>query len=97
MFPTGTVKLYWLMDLYASGQTDTMTFCREFERTYNFEVKKTTLSPDELSAFEEIFRTVTVYSPFPEELEAVPMYKSAEQVDAVVKAAQSRLEPKNSN
>jgi hypothetical protein len=79
MLPTGKAKLFWLIDLYTLGHHDTGTFCREFERTYNFEVEKAELSISERSAFEGLFDTVTVYSPFPDELKMIPFYRSAEQ------------------
>ncbi len=97
MLPIGKAKLIWLINLYTLGHHDTGTFCREFERAYNFEVEKAELSISERSAFEGLFDTVTVYSPFPDELKTIPFYRSAEQVREAVAVARSKLGLDNSN
>ena len=97
MLPTGKAKLYWLINLYTLGHHDVGTFCKEFERTYNFEVEKAELSLAERSAFSGLFDTVTMYSPFPEELKSIRFYRSAEQVREAVAAVKSKLGLKISN
>src|SRR5260370_42085137 len=97
MLPTGKAKLYWLIDLYMSGHHDVGTFCKEFERTYNFEINKAELSAVERSAFGDLFSKVTMYSAFQPELETIPIYQSAEQIRAAVIAAQTKLGHQTSN
>jgi hypothetical protein len=95
MLPTGKARLYWLINLYASGHLDVGTFCKEFEHTYNFEVDKSALSGREREAFAELFEKVVLYSPFPNELATVPFYQSAAQIAAAVTATRSRLSTEN--
>jgi hypothetical protein len=97
MLPIGKAKLYWLIELYTSGHHDVGTFCKEFERAYNFEIDKSELSADEQAAFADLFEKATLYSPFKKELETIPIYQSAEQIRATVAAVQSKLGLKNSN
>ena len=91
MLPTGTAKLYWLIRLYVSGHHDVGTFCKEFERTYNFEVDRSELSPPEHTVFADLFGKVVLYSPFRQDLHAYPAYRSAEQIRQAVATAQSAL------
>jgi hypothetical protein len=91
MLPTGIAKLYWLIELYTSGHHDVRTFCKEFERTFNFEVDKQGLSAEELATFGDLFQKVTVYSPYPDELERVPFYQSEAQIRSAVAAAKLAL------
>jgi hypothetical protein len=97
MLPTGRAKLYWLIDLYASGHHDVGTFCKEFERAYNLEVDRSELSGKEQKVFAELFEKVVLYSPFPSELATVPIYQSAAQIAAAVTATRSKLSLKNSH
>jgi hypothetical protein len=90
--PTGRLKLYWLINLYLSDHHITRTFCREFYNTYNFEVKKSELTPEELSLFGALFDKVVLYSPFEAELKAVPFYVSAEEIKAAAAMTKARLE-----
>jgi hypothetical protein len=89
--PTDRAKLYWLIELYLSGHHDVGTFCREFEQTYNFEVDRSKLAANEQTVFRDLFDNVSLYSPFENELKAVPFYKSAAQIKAAVIAARSKL------
>ena len=89
--PTGRLKLYWLIDLYLSGHHDVRTFCREFERTYNFEVQDSELAIREQSAFSELFNKVIMFSPFEAELKNVPIYVSAEAIKAAATATKRVL------
>jgi hypothetical protein len=89
--PTDRAKLYWLIELFLSGHHDTGTFCKEFERTYNLEVDRSKLSPDEQAVFGGLFDQVALYSPFEDELKSIPIYKSAGQIKAAVIAARSTL------
>jgi hypothetical protein len=91
MLPTGTAKIYWLIRLYLSDHHDVGTFCKEFERTYNFEVDKSGLSASEHDIFARLFNKVTLYSPFDEEIEEYPAYQSAKQIRESVATTQSAL------
>ncbi|MBX9647650.1 MAG: hypothetical protein K2X57_11405 [Xanthobacteraceae bacterium] len=91
--PIGRPKLYWLIDLYLSGHHDVRTFCREFENTYNFEVKKLELTRDEEAAFSALFDKVVMYSNIEAELKTVPFYVSAAEIHAAATATKSVLAP----
>jgi hypothetical protein len=89
--PQGREKLYWLMSLLAADDHDAGTFCKEFERTYNFEVDRTILTPTERDVFKSVFDKVCWYSPFPDERKKIPQYVSGEQIRTVVREAQTTL------
>lgn len=89
--PTGKAKLFWLIDVYRSGAQDVGTFCKEFERAYNFEVDKTELSARERAAFDALFSKATLYSPFPLERASVPIYQSAQQIRTAVASVSIKL------
>ena len=89
--PTGRAKLYWLIDLYLDGHHDVGTFCREFERAYNFEIQKSELLPEEQSAFGELFNKVVMFSPFEEELRKIPIYLGAVGIQTAAIATKRRL------
>jgi hypothetical protein len=89
--PIGRAKMYWLIELYLSGHHDVGTFCKEFEQTYNFEVDRSKLAANEQTVFRDLFDKVVLYSPFENELKAVPFYESAGQIKAAVIAARSNL------
>ena len=91
MQPIGKEKLYWLIRLFVSGHHDIGTFCKEFEKAYNFEVGNSELSAQERTVFAELFKKVTLYSPFPEEIKIYPAYQSAEQIKDAVRVAQLAL------
>jgi hypothetical protein len=89
--PIGRAKLYWLIEHYLSDHHDVGTFCKEFERTYNFEIDRSKLSVDELREFGDLFNKVTVYSPFEDDLKTIPMYKSGHEIREAVMATRSKL------
>jgi hypothetical protein len=89
--PQGREKLYWLMDLLLADHHDAGTFCKEFERAYNFEVDKASLSGAERRAFSELFDLAVLYSPYPEERKLVPQYRSGAQIRDVVRQTRRML------
>jgi len=89
--PLGRDKLYWLMDLLMADHHDAGTFCKEFERTYNFETDKAALSDAERVAFSELFAKVVRYSPFPDERQAVPTYQGGAEIREAVRVARRVL------
>jgi len=89
--PTGRAKLHWLIDLYLSGHHDVGTFCREFERAYNFEVKKLELSPEEQAAFSELLKKVVMFSPFEAERKTIPIYVGPRDIKAATTLAKRSL------
>jgi hypothetical protein len=89
--PQGRDKLYWLMDLLMTDHHDVGTFCKEFERTYNFETDRSTLTDSERAAFSALFDKVVVYSPFPDERAIVPGYQTGEQIREAVREAKRLL------
>jgi hypothetical protein len=89
--PVKRAKLFWLIELYLSDHQDVGTFCKEFERTYNFEINRSELSADELAIFGDLFDKVSMFSSFENELKIYPHYTSKEQIRAAVIAARARL------
>lgn len=89
--PVKRAKLFWLIELYLSDHHDVETFCKEFERTYNFEVDRGELSADKLAVFGDLFNKVTMFSPFENDLKTYPLYVSKEQIKAAVAAARAKL------
>jgi hypothetical protein len=90
--PQGRDKLYWLMNLLLTDHHDAGTFCKEFERAYNFEVDKITLSDPERKAFAALFERVVWYSPYPDERKIVPKYQSGAQIREAVRDTRRALD-----
>ena len=86
---TARLRLRRLIAEFRKGEVDTKTFCAQFEHTYNMELDKRTLSPDEATAFGELFEQVIWYSPFPEERAKIPNYRGESEIrKAADRAAQ---------
>jgi hypothetical protein len=83
--PQGRDKLFWLMDLLMVEHHDAGTFCKEFERTFNLEVDKTTLSDAEREAFSALFDKVVWYSPYSGDRKVIPSYQSGAQIREAVR------------
>lgn len=92
---TSRERLYWLISLFKGGQLSTDAFCREFERSYNFELNKADLSPQEGSAFAALFDKVVWFSPFPEERARIPNYLGEEEIQAAADDAILALSHRN--
>ena len=84
-------RIYWLIDEYKSGNIDTQTFCTEFERLYNFELKKDLLLKVERQAFSRLFDRVVYYSPFPDERARIANYLGEDDIRAAVDDAFAEL------
>jgi hypothetical protein len=76
---------------FQSGKLDAESFCSRFEHTYNMELDKRTLSFKEAEAFAVLFEQVIWYSPFPDERQQVPNYRSEVDIARAVELAIQRL------
>ncbi len=66
-------------------------FCAAVESFYNFRLKQTDFSPEELAVIEALFSEVVWYSPYPEERKEVPHYKGEDEIEAAVSKARQAL------
>ena len=88
---TPQLRLRRLIDECRSGLLDLVSFCDQFEHTYNMELDKKSLSPAEADAFAPLFEQVVWYSPFPDEVRRIPNYRSDEDIARAVERAAKRL------
>lgn len=58
-----------IISRYVNGTIDAKSFAFEFERTFNFEVSGTARAP-----YQSLFDIVVRFSPFPDEVRAIPHY-----------------------
>jgi len=72
--------LYALLRGVKGGDVSVFAFCENFERLYNFELDRKSLSEKEKGAFADLFNKVVWFSPYPEEREAVPHYLSEAEI-----------------
>ena len=86
-------RLYALLARFQSGHLDVQAFCSAFERTYNLELDRDELPPQEASAFSELFDRVVWFSPYAAERREIPNYLSEEEIAKAVDAADTRLRP----
>jgi hypothetical protein len=85
------LRLHRLLAEFRADEMDTGTFSNEFERTYNLELDKGTLSPSEAQAFGKLFERVIWYSPFPEERAKIPNYLGEEEIRSAADEAARRI------
>jgi hypothetical protein len=81
------LRLRRLLAEFRAGVLDTERFCAQFEHTYNLELDKSTLTPDEAVAFGALFEQVVWYSPFREERARIPNYRSEADIARAADAA----------
>lgn len=72
-------------------EIDADEFCEQFERLYNFEVDKHALSDQEKRVYDALFDKVVYYSPFADEVDAVPNYVGDNEIMECVAAAYDEL------
>jgi hypothetical protein len=77
-------RLRKLVELLLAGTVSVAHFCEAFERIYNLELDRSTLTAAEAPAFAAIFDRVVWYSPFPEERARIPNYLGEDQIIATV-------------
>ena len=87
----GSELLHKLLADYLGGRIDTPLFCSNFEQAFNFDVDRRELRTLEKAVFEKLFNEVVYFSPFPEELAKIPIYRSEEQIRQAAQAAKAEL------
>jgi hypothetical protein len=85
------LRLQELLEHLRRRTIDVEMFCTEFERIYNLELDKDTLTPSEAKVFSALFEHVIWYSPFEEERKQVPNYASEEDIKAAAERAAAEL------
>jgi len=65
-------KLYWLINHYLADKISAEDFTSEYDRVYNIELDKDTLSHKEHDAFRNLSPIVGRFSPFEEDLMKYP-------------------------
>ncbi|MGP1352058.1 MAG: hypothetical protein ACTS1Z_01935 [Parasphingopyxis sp.] len=81
-----------LISSFLNGQINTSKFCSNFETLYNENDIDDAITPQENELFDNIFNTVTWYSPFPEEREKIANYIGEHEVFNAVKNLAKALE-----
>jgi hypothetical protein len=66
-------------------------FRETYEQLFTFELDRSTLSEDELTALKRLFDIVVWYSPFEDERNDIPHYKSEGDVVAAILRARESL------
>ncbi len=87
----GKDRLFELIDKFLAEIISAEEFCNEFEKAFNFEVKKSELSPLELIVFGEIFDKAVWYSSFEDERISIPGYLGEAEIKASVQASIGKL------
>lgn len=85
------LRLRRLITEFRAGRLDAESFCSQFENTYNMELDKRTLTPDEAEAFAALFEQVIWYSPLPDDRRQIPNYRSEGDIARAVERAVQRL------
>lgn len=91
MSETPRLRLHRLVHELRAGSLGIEAFCAQFEHTYNLELDKSTLSPDEAAAFSQLFEQVVLYSPFPEDRAEYSGYRSEADIARAADDAAQRL------
>lgn len=84
-------RLYRLLVAFRERRLDTVKFCDQFERTFNLELDKTSLTPDEAESFGALFEKVIWYSPYPEERAQISNYLGESEIRSAADTAADRL------
>lgn len=85
------LRLHRLVQEFRAKTLDTKTFCEQFERTYNLELDKTSLSGREATAFGQLFEEVVWYSPFHEDRAEYPGYRTEFDIARAAENAAQQL------
>ena len=84
-------KLIGLMKRLHAREILVEEFAPEFERLWNFELKRGDVDEVEARVFESVFDTAAWYTPVEEDREAYPGFKSEAAVMGAVEQALERL------
>lgn len=80
-----------LLDRLQGGAIDVASFCSTFERLYNFEINRNSLTSRERAALQELFDKVVWYSPIAEERAVIPGYLGEEEIMVAAQIASRRI------
>lgn len=78
--PEKLQQLHGLIAGAVSRELPLNEFCEKFEKIYNLELDKGTVSPPELARLEALFNKVVWFSPFPEERKEIPNYLGEDDI-----------------
>ena len=81
-----------LLDGLLTAEISVSEFCDRYEPLWNFELESNAELGAEAPIFEQIFDSVVWYSPFPEDRDSYPGFKNEEDIIAIVRKANARLE-----
>lgn len=84
-------QLYWAIKAFLKGEYQVKEFCSNFERIYNLELDKISLTDNEKQAFEVLFNVVVYYSPFPKDRKNYSGYKDEEEIQKAVEKTAKEL------
>lgn len=73
-------SLHALLRGVKRGDVSVLAFCENFERLYNFELDRKSLSEKQKGAFADLFNKVVWFSPYSKEREVVPYYLSEAEI-----------------
>ncbi|MGH8437405.1 MAG: hypothetical protein ACRERX_23760 [Pseudomonas sp.] len=76
---------------FLEGELNEKDFSERFERLYNLEVDRTTLSPEVANLFEDLFNEVVLYSPFEEDRKKYAGYRDERAIRKAALRAWTRL------
>lgn len=73
-------QLRQLVKLAKAGSMPIKDFCEAFERIYNLELDKSSVSPTELKLLLGILDKVVWFSPYPDERKQIPNYLGEDDI-----------------
>ncbi|TPG41941.1 hypothetical protein EAH89_28250 [Roseomonas nepalensis] len=90
-------ELESLIGAFLSGALSVRLFCLEYEKLFNFDVARAQLSQPQEAIFRALFDDVIVFSLFKDELAAIPIYRSEDQIRKAAQVAWQKLRDDISN
>lgn len=84
-------RLYQLIELAKCRELSIKDFCEFYEKIYNLELDKNSLSPTESAAFSKLFDSVVWFSPYPKEREKIANYLGEEEIHAAIAVVDTEL------
>lgn len=85
-------ELYYLIRAFLKNEYKIKDFCSNFERIYNLELDKKTLSNKESRVFKLLFDKVAYYSPIPEDRKNWPGFVDEDSIHKAITEAAKALD-----